>query len=263
MIELEIQCSSYQEYTLPEQADALITDPPYGARTHVGHDSGGPQILSATGQTTRRELGYSHFTPELARDLVIRTKDIVRGWRVIFTSHDLVDAYMRAYEEIGLYSFAPVPVIKPVPRLLGDGPASWATYLCVARPRTQAFRTWGCLPGAYIGDRAPKGSIIGAKGEKLMAEIVRDYTNPGDLVYDPFCGSGTTGVACLSQGRRFVGVEIAHDTAIEAAARLMTTPIVAPEGAPTRKSMKEEDSKRRSKERLGLQHVEVPALLVR
>jgi site-specific DNA-methyltransferase (adenine-specific) len=40
-----------------------------------------------------------------------------------------------------------------------------------------------------------------------MLELVADFTDPGDLVLDPFCGSGTTGVACLRLGRRFIGVE--------------------------------------------------------
>lgn len=41
----------------------------------------------------------------------------------------------------------------------------------------------------------------------LMAEIVSLLTDPGELVLDPFCGSGTTGVACLRLGRRFLGIE--------------------------------------------------------
>ena len=32
-------------------------------------------------------------------------------------------------------------------------------------------------------------------------------TNPGEVVLDPFCGSGTTGLACIRTGRRFIGVE--------------------------------------------------------
>ena len=42
----------------------------------------------------------------------------------------------------------------------------------------------------------------------LMAWIIKKYTNPGDLILDPFCGSGTTGVACVQTGRRFIGIEI-------------------------------------------------------
>src|SRR6185295_11378797 len=41
----------------------------------------------------------------------------------------------------------------------------------------------------------------------LMMELVEKFTNPGDLVLDPFCGSGTTGVACIRLGRRFIGCE--------------------------------------------------------
>ena len=43
---------------------------------------------------------------------------------------------------------------------------------------------------------------------KLMERIILLTTNPGDLIVDPFCGSGTTGIACLNTGRRFIGIEI-------------------------------------------------------
>jgi DNA modification methylase len=41
----------------------------------------------------------------------------------------------------------------------------------------------------------------------LMAKAVRVFTDPGALVLDPFAGSGTTGVACVNEGRRCVLVE--------------------------------------------------------
>lgn len=41
----------------------------------------------------------------------------------------------------------------------------------------------------------------------LMERIVNIYTNPGDIVLDPFMGSGTTGVACQNLGRGFIGIE--------------------------------------------------------
>lgn len=41
----------------------------------------------------------------------------------------------------------------------------------------------------------------------LMQALVADFTDPGELVLDAFAGSGTTGVACLRLGRRFIGIE--------------------------------------------------------
>lgn len=41
----------------------------------------------------------------------------------------------------------------------------------------------------------------------LMERIVVASTNLADTILDPFCGSGTTGVACLLHGRRFIGID--------------------------------------------------------
>jgi site-specific DNA-methyltransferase (adenine-specific) len=41
----------------------------------------------------------------------------------------------------------------------------------------------------------------------LMEYLIKTYTNPGELVLDNTMGSGTTGVACLNTGRRFIGIE--------------------------------------------------------
>lgn len=41
----------------------------------------------------------------------------------------------------------------------------------------------------------------------LMEYLIRTYTNPGELVLDNTMGSGTTGVACMNTGRRFIGIE--------------------------------------------------------
>lgn len=45
------------------------------------------------------------------------------------------------------------------------------------------------------------------KPEALLERIVLASTKEGDLVLDPFCGSGTTGIASLRLKRRFIGIE--------------------------------------------------------
>lgn len=45
------------------------------------------------------------------------------------------------------------------------------------------------------------------KPVELMEYMIRTYTNEGDTVLDNTMGSGTTGVACMNTGRRFIGIE--------------------------------------------------------
>lgn len=39
-------------------------------------------------------------------------------------------------------------------------------------------------------------------------QLIKASTNEGDIVLDPFCGSGTTLVACRMLNRKFIGIEI-------------------------------------------------------
>lgn len=46
------------------------------------------------------------------------------------------------------------------------------------------------------------------KPEQLIERIIEKYTDDGDCILDPFMGSGTTGVACVNTGRKFIGMEL-------------------------------------------------------
>lgn len=58
------------------------------------------------------------------------------------------------------------------------------------------------------------------KPEKLVAKILLASTNAGDVVFDPFLGSGTTAVVAKKLGRHFVGIEIDEEFACTALKRL-------------------------------------------
>jgi site-specific DNA-methyltransferase (adenine-specific) len=54
----------------------------------------------------------------------------------------------------------------------------------------------------------------------LLRPIVSAHSNPGDLVLDPFSGSGTTGAVCIELGRRYIGIEKSEDFAERSRQRL-------------------------------------------
>lgn len=56
---------------------------------------------------------------------------------------------------------------------------------------------------------------------ELLSRIVRVASEPGDLVVDPFNGSGTTGVAAIQNGRKYIGID-ASETFIDLASQRLT-----------------------------------------
>ena len=82
------------------------------------------------------------------------------------------------------------------------------------------FRKDGyCMPQSYDDARTFYQAPINAKDKKLyghptikpldaVMRHIRNSSKENDLVFDPFMGSGTTGVACRDLGRNFVGIEI-------------------------------------------------------
>ena len=73
----------------------------------------------------------------------------------------------------------------------------------------------GDYNGDYIGDVLKSPTNDNDKrfhewGQSLggMRDIIERFTNPNDLILDPFLGGGTTGVAAVTMGRRFIGADI-------------------------------------------------------
>lgn len=49
------------------------------------------------------------------------------------------------------------------------------------------------------------------KPEYLLERIVLASTEGGQVILDPFCGSGTTGVEAVRLGRKFIGIEVSEE----------------------------------------------------
>ena len=56
--------------------------------------------------------------------------------------------------------------------------------------------------------------------EAVLERIIRVSTNPGDLVLDPFAGSGTTLAVAKKLGRKYLGFELSEDYAAAIRERL-------------------------------------------
>ena len=78
------------------------------------------------------------------------------------------------------------------------------------------------------------------KPEALLHRIILGSTNPGDIVLDPFFGSGTTGAVAKRLGRRFIGIERDKDYARAAQDRIDKIQPLAPVSLETLRSKRAE-----------------------
>jgi site-specific DNA-methyltransferase (adenine-specific) len=186
-----------------DTVDLIMTDPPYGtAHSHAHHlatvllRTGEPagQALPFAGISLGECVSYVHTWTALARRWVIFTCD----WR-----------YAHALETAGLLVRLGI-WRKPdgSPQFTGDRPGTgWEAVAICHRPGRK-FWNGG---GKHAVWTFPKGATTsGHPTEKPLALLrawIGEFSLPGEQILDPFMGSGTTGIAWLEMGRRFIGIE--------------------------------------------------------
>lgn len=190
-----------------DSCDVVLTDTPYSARTVAGQRSN-----SRKGPTAR--ISYKATSEAAVWDLATYWTPRVRRWFVMTCDHIVFRWAEAAFIARGWATFHPVPWAKTdaAPRIDGTGPSPHSETVFVARPRRRLrapearYRV-----GRYIGPARPgrvKG-VIGAKPLWLLEELLRDYSEPGDLVVDPYAGAASTLRAALARGNlRAIGAEV-------------------------------------------------------
>ena len=98
---------------------------------------------------------------------------------------------------------------NPTPQVTGDRPAQgWEAIAYLHRAKGRSVWNGGGKHGNYVLPiAAPEGHPT-AKPLPMLRDMVRRFTDPGDVILDPFAGSGTTLRAAVDEGRRAVGVEL-------------------------------------------------------
>ena len=73
------------------------------------------------------------------------------------------------------------------------------------------FNIWHYRIGNNLSAKDTARKHPGAFPEALARDHIISWSNPGDVVLDPMCGSGTTGKQAVLLGRRFIGIDISAE----------------------------------------------------
>ena len=204
----------------------VLADPPYSRHVHtaqrrVRRSEGKP------GRVVPEPLSFESLSDELLEFVAAQCARVARRWVLVFSDVENVSAWRAALAAHGLTHRRTGAWVKlgAQPQMSGDRPAVGFEALEIAHPRGRSRWNGGGRPAVWTHPLATghgEGLRLHPtqKPLSLLLELVRDFTDEGDLVLDPFCGSGTTGVACVRLGRRFIGFELNPSWATLAAERI-------------------------------------------
>lgn len=184
------------------QVDAVVTDPPYGIgfkyETHIDSEESYPGFIWPIIEAAEKLVppGGPIFVWQAQKWMPRFHELFPRDWRVLVAARNFVQ----------MRSTAMQCAYDPVVAWWKPGSQPW-----------YADRKSGFVNRDYfISDCASAVSDTKSLARQhpcprqvdICEHIVGNWCPPRSLVLDPFMGSGTTGMACVSLGRRFVGIEV-------------------------------------------------------
>lgn len=189
--------------TLPK-VDAVITDPPYSETTHSNAKSnrGGGSGVKAINFTslTADELGrVIEHCGVLCRRWFVATME----WRHIARFDE------RPPNGFELVRFGVWVKTNPMPQISADRPAQGWEGIAYMHSTAGERKRWNGAGshGNYVGALVTDGAHPTGKPLVMFSQFVERFTDYGNTILDPFMGSGTTGVAAVQMGRKFIGIE--------------------------------------------------------
>jgi site-specific DNA-methyltransferase (adenine-specific) len=213
--------------------DAVIADPPYssGGITTADRTSrtARDKYVSSTAMHTladfegdqRDQRSYAYWCALWLSEALRLTRP--RGVCLVFTDWRQLPTTTDALQAAGWVWRGLVVWHKPGARPHKGRFTNAAEYLVWgSNGHLGAQPDAPCLPGLY-SVTSPRGNErihITQKPLLLLRQLI-GITTPGATALDPFMGSGTTGVAAILEGRRFIGIEKSEGIAESARARIV------------------------------------------
>jgi len=190
-----------------KSVDHVITDPPYEAEAHTKQ-----RRVTRGGSLTCEPLPFAQMSHDSRVLASIAMATVSRRWIVAFCQAEAVKAWADEIERSGAVYKRACVWIKPdgMPQFTGDRPGMGYESIVTAHAPGKSAWNGGGKHGVYTfakNGEGPTGHPT-TKPAALMEALIRDFTDPGELICDPFSGSGSTGVAAIRLGRRFVGWEM-------------------------------------------------------
>jgi site-specific DNA-methyltransferase (adenine-specific) len=225
---IDLRCGRWQDVLADvTKCDAVITDPPYDAEAHTqqrrvkrGHNRG---VVGIDGRKAcSAPLSFEPLSFELRKESGEFISKIVRRWAIVFCQVESTQEWRSALVPL---SYKRTCVwIKPdaMPQYSGDRPGmGYESIVCchaVGRSRWNGGGRVGVF--THNKNSGGKHQHETQKPILLMRQIVSLFSDQGDLILDPFAGSGTTLLAAAIEGRRAIGAEMDPKTFALAVKRL-------------------------------------------